>query len=116
MIVVATDAPLAPQSLERLARRAVLGLGRAGSFMADGSGDFVIAFSTRNLRPAPGGGGGRHDAEIEGEALNPLFLAAVEVVEEAIGNSLLRATTMTGYRGRTVEAIPIDRLREVLRR
>ncbi len=116
MIVVATDAPLAPQALERLARRAVLGLGRVGSFMADGSGDFVIAFSTRNLRSAAGRDNVPRDAELQGEALNPLFLATVEAVEEAIDNSLLRATTMTGHRGRTVEAIPVERLREVLRR
>jgi D-aminopeptidase len=114
MIVLATDAPLSSRSLERLARRALLGLGRTGSFMSNGSGDFVVAFSTANLIPHALPERTRTVEDLAGDALSPLFLAAVEAVEEAVYNSLLRATTVTGLRGRTVEAIPIERLREVL--
>jgi D-aminopeptidase len=114
MIVLATDAPLSARNLARLARRAVLGLARTGSFMDNGSGDFVIAFSTRNLVPYAPADKSRTVEELHDDALGPLFLAAVESVEEAIYNSLLAATTTTGYRGHTVEAIPIDRLRELL--
>jgi len=114
MIVVATDAPLSPRNLERIAKRAVLGLARTGSFMSNGSGDFVIAFSTRN--PVPNGGEARERLQtvVADDAMSPLFLATVEAVEEAVLNSLLQATTVTGNGGRTVEAIPIEALREVL--
>lgn len=117
MIVVATNAPVDRATLERMAHRAILGMARTGSFMANGSGDFVIAFSTAYRIP--------HQApnppviqipSLHPEVLNPLFLAVVEATEEAIYNSLFRAVTVTGYRGRTVEAIPIERVREVLRR
>lgn len=114
MIVVATDAPLSARNLERLARRAVLGLGRTGSFMDHGSGDFVIAFSTRNRVPHAPAERVRTVEELNDDAVGPLFMAGVEAVEEAIYNSLLMATTTTGYRGHTVDAIPIDRLRELL--
>jgi L-aminopeptidase/D-esterase-like protein len=114
MIVLATDAPLSARNLERLARRAVLGLARTGSFMDNGSGDFVIAFSTRNLVPYAPAEKVRTVEDLHDDALGPLFLAAVESVEEAIYNSLLAATTTTGYRGRTVEAIPVDPLRKLL--
>jgi D-aminopeptidase len=114
MIVLATDAPLSSRNLGRLARRAVLALGRVGSFMASGSGDFVVAFSTarrvRHESPEPV----EAVAELRDDAVSPLFLAAVEAVEEAIYNSLTRAETTAGHGGRTVEAIPIDALRELL--
>jgi D-aminopeptidase len=116
MIVLATDAPVSPRNLERLARRAVLGLARAGSFMSNGSGDFVIAFSTRNREAYAPEERERPVQLLHNDFTSPLFLAAVEAVEEAVYNSLLRATTVTGYRGRSVEAIPIERLREVLSR
>ncbi|MGH9330971.1 MAG: P1 family peptidase, partial [Vicinamibacterales bacterium] len=104
MIVVATDAPLTARDLKRLAARAIFGLARTGSSYSNGSGDFAIAFSTaRTGNPLPT------------DALSPLFQAALETTEEAAYNSLLRATTVTGN-GRTVEAIPIDRLREILKR
>jgi D-aminopeptidase len=115
MIVLATDAPLSSRNLERLARRAELGLARTGSFVGNGSGDFVIAFSTRNRVPYDPSGPVRRVDELENDHVDPLFLAAVESVEEAVYNSLTRATTVTGAGGRTVEAIPIDRLRELLR-
>ncbi len=114
MIVVATDAPLSPRNLERLARRAVLGLARTGGFMSHRSGDFAIAFSTANR--VRDGRGLLERRLLRDSALDPLFLAAPEAVEEAVYNSLTRATTVRGRDGHVVEAIPIDRLRELLLR
>jgi D-aminopeptidase len=114
MIVLATDAPLSSRNLERLARRAELGLARTGSFVGNGSGDFVIAFSTKNRVPYDPPADARAVEELENDRMDPLFLAAVESVEEAVYNSLTKATTVTGAGGRTVEAIPIDRLRALL--
>ena len=113
MIVLATDAPLSARNLERLAARAVMGLARTGSFMDNGSGDFVIAFSTRNLEEHSSSARTRRLEELRNDFTSPLFLAAVEAVEEAVHNSLLKATAMTGHRGRKVEAIPLARLREI---
>jgi D-aminopeptidase len=113
MIVLATDAPLSSRNLERLGRRAVLGLARAGSYMANGSGDFVIAFSTRNLEDHSPNARTRAFEEVHNDFVSPLFLAVVEAVEEAVYNSLTKATTVTGN-GKTIEAIPIDRLRAIL--
>jgi D-aminopeptidase len=116
MIVVATDAPLAPRDLERLAARAVFGLARTGSSFANGSGDYAIAFSTaEGLRVRHGEEQPRARTLLPTEALSPLFQASLEATEEAVLNAILRATTVTGS-GRTVEAIPIDRLRTVLAR
>jgi D-aminopeptidase len=112
MIVLATDAPLSARNLERIARRAVLGLARTGSYMGNGSGDFVIAFSTKNPVDYASSKPVRQIEELENDFMSPLFLAAVEAVEEAVYNSLLRATTVTGN-GHTLEAIPIDRLKEI---
>ncbi len=114
MIVLATDAPLSSRNLERLARRAVLGLARTGSFMSNGSGDFVIAFSTRNRVPLDSRERTQTVEELHNDAMSPLFLAVVEAVEEAVYNSLLRATDVAGHAGNRGEAIPIDRLRELL--
>jgi D-aminopeptidase len=116
MIVLATDAPLSARNLERLAKRAALALGRVGSYMSNGTGDFVIAFSTApgNRRPYESEEQILAVADLRNDAVSPLFLAAVEAVEEAIYNSLLRAETVTGHGGRTVEAIPVDRVRELL--
>ncbi|MFP5286776.1 MAG: P1 family peptidase [Thermoanaerobaculia bacterium] len=115
MIVLATDAPLSSRNLERLARRAVLGLARTGSFLSNGSGDFVIAFSTKN--PVPHETRARTLAveELPNDAMSPLFLATVEAVEEAVYNSLLRAVEVAGHQGHTGEALPVGRLRELLR-
>ncbi len=114
MIVLATDAPLSPRNLERLSRRAELGLARTGSFMTNGTGDFIIAFSTAN-RVRDGETPTRSvGEEVRNRAMSPLFLAAVEAVEEAVYNSLTAATSVTGRDGHSVEAIPIDRLREIL--
>jgi D-aminopeptidase len=114
MIVVATDAPLSPRDLKRLAARAVFGLARTGSSYANGSGDFAIAFSTA-VRMRHGETEARALMLLPTEALSPLFEAVLEATEEAVLNSLFRATTMRGS-GTTVEAIPLDRVRELLAR
>ena len=114
MIVVATDAPLASTDLERLAARALFGLARTGSSFSNGSGDYAIAFSTaEGLRVRHGDRLPRPRTLLPTDGLSPLFQAALEATEEAVLNALLRATTVTGS-GRTVEAIPLDRLRAVL--
>jgi D-aminopeptidase len=112
MIVLATDAPLDARQLERLARRAPLGLARTGSFVSHGSGDFVIVFSTAT-RIAASAEPVESRPVLREDGLDPLFLAAVESVEEAVYNSLLRAVTVEGHRGR-VEALPVERVRELL--
>ena len=116
MIVVATDAPLDARDLRRLAARAVFALARTGSSYSHGSGDYAIAFSTSpEARYRFGETLARPRAFLPGDAVSPLFEAVLDATEEAVINSLLRATTVTGN-GRTVEAIPLDRLREVLAR
>src|SRR5574341_1162154 len=118
IIVIATDAPIDHRNLKRLAARAMLGLARTGAAGTNGSGDYAIAFSTaaelriRNLpneRLKPGA------ALLSNEAMSPLFLAVIEATEEAIYNSLFRATTTRG-RGHTVEALPVDRTIEILKK
>jgi D-aminopeptidase len=116
MIVVATDAPLDARNLERLASRAMVGLARTGSSMTNGSGDYVIAFSTDpRVRRRFGETAPRTPADLPNDVTSPLFQAVAEATEEAIYNSLFRATTTTG-RGNTIEALPIDRTLEILRR
>jgi D-aminopeptidase len=115
MIVVATDAPIGQRSLERLAERALVGLGRTGATMSNGSGDYVIAFSTAESVRRRGSDRVRTVDELHNEAMTPLFQAVAEATEEAIYNSMLRATT-TSYRDTTVEALPLDRTLEILRR
>jgi D-aminopeptidase len=113
IIIVATDAPLSDRNLGRVASRAMMGLGRTGSSASNGSGDYVLAFSTaasvRRAFAAPR----VTTTELANEEMSSVFQATVEAVEEAIYNSLLQATTVTGN-GRTVEALPIDRVREIL--
>lgn len=118
MIVVATDAPLDARQLERLAKRALLGLGAVGSPMTHGSGDYVIAFSTApELRVRNEAGGKTITRNVLCDRrLSPLFQAAREATEEAILNSLLRATEVTGYQGHDAQAVPVDRLVEICRR
>ena len=112
MIVIATDAPLSVRNLKRLARRAFSGMARTRSVMTQSSGDYAIAFSTAYRIP--------HEAEVEridvpplvaNSAMNPLFRAVEEATQEAIYNSLFMATTTTGFKGRTREAIPLDRVK-----
>lgn len=115
MIVVATDAPLDARDLERLAARALFGLGRTGASYSNGSGDFAIAFTTSRGMPVPDGTSGLVSRSVlSTEAVSPLFQAALEATEEAVYNSLLRATTITSRIG-TAEAIPVERVREILR-
>jgi D-aminopeptidase len=120
MMVVATDAPLSDRNLRRLAARAIMGLSRTGSSASNGSGDYVIAFSTagsvRRRVAAPGApvapDTARED-EVGNDAMSALFQGVVEATEEAIYNSLFRAETVTS-RGRTVEALPLERVRAIL--
>lgn len=115
MMVVATDAPLDARNLGRLAERALTGLARTGSGMTNGSGDYVIAFSTHpQVRRRPGTAPATV-ADLPNDATSPLFQAVAEATEEAIYNALFRATAVRG-RGITAEALPLDRTLEVLRR
>ena len=113
IIVIATDAPLDHRQLRRLAERSMAGLARTGSSMSNGSGDYAIAFSTANRivasQPV------REVKVLGNDAMSPLFQAVIEATEEAILNSLFRATTVTGN-GRTVEALPIDKVKEIFRK
>ena len=114
LIVVATDAPLSAHDLERLAARALFGLARTGSSFSNGSGDYAVAFSTaEELRVRHGESAPRARTLLPSEGLSPLFQAALETTEEAVLNALLRATSVSGM-GRSVEAIPLDRVREAL--
>ncbi|MCY1081251.1 P1 family peptidase [Archangium lansingense] len=113
IIVVATDAPITHRNLRRLAERAVLGLGRTGSSASNGSGDYVIAFSTAPQVRHAWTAEQLKGEELGNDALSPLFQAVVEATEEAIYNSLFMATPMSGN-GQTVEALPLDRVRDVL--
>lgn len=120
IIVIATDAPVDARNLQRMAARAMMGLARTGSAGTNGSGDYAIAFSAAedvrvraqspNERNLP-----RTVKTLANDSMSPLFLAVIEATEEAIYNSLFRATTVSG-RGRTVEALPLDRTLEILRK
>ncbi|MCR4438357.1 MAG: P1 family peptidase [bacterium] len=118
MIVVATDAPLLSRNLKRLAKRALFGLAHTGGYCSNGSGDYVIAFSTSpavRIRPKPEGG--LHQfRELPNSALSPLFLAVVEATEEAILNSLFRATPVRGKDGHQAEALPVEKIVEICRK
>jgi D-aminopeptidase len=115
IIVVATDAPLIPTQLKRLARKASLGLGRDGSYSGDGSGDIFVAFSTAN--PEAASAKGVRDLKmLPNDSLDPLFLATVEATEEAVVNAMVAAETMTGIDDHTVIALPHDRLKEALKK
>lgn len=116
MIIVATDAPLDARDLKRLAARAVFGLARTGSSFSHGSGDYAIAFSTApGVRTRVGEASPAARTILPSDGVSPLFQAALEATEEAVYNSLFRATTVTGN-DRTVDAIPLDRVRELLAR
>ncbi len=120
IVVIATDAPLDARNLRRLAARSMLGLGRTGSTASNGSGDYAIAFSTAPEVRIPGAGKAgaivkpREVKPLPNEGMSPLFEAVIEATEEAVYNSLFRATTVT-RQGRTVEALPLDRTRDILR-
>lgn len=112
IVVVATDAPLDGRQLARLAKRAALGLGRTGSAGENGSGELLMAFST-GYRPGQGMGVSEQRI-VEGESVNDLFAAVVDATEEAVLNSLCMAETTTGREGRTIHALPLDRVRALL--
>ena len=115
MMVVATDAPLDAHQLQRLARRALVGLARTGSVMSNGSGDYVIAFSTAKDNLRDPGQDAQPARSLAGEAMSPLFQAGAEATEEAILNSLFKAETVRGHRG-TAAALPLEPVLDALRR
>lgn len=119
IIVVATDAPLDARNLRRLAARTMMGLARTGSSASNGSGDYAIAFSTATGLRIVSNPAARNEPRsvhlLPNDAMSPLFLAVIEATEEAVYNSLFRATTMTG-RGKTIEALPLPRTLEILRK
>lgn len=115
IVVLATDAPLIPTQLKRVARHVAMGLARDGSYAANGSGDIFLAFSTAN--PGAITAGKVHQITmLPNDALDSIFLATVQATEEAVVNALVAAETMTGINNRTVIALPHDRLREVLKK
>src|SRR5438132_4821038 len=119
IIVIATDAPIDHRNLQRLAARSMMGLARTGAAGSNGSGDYAIAFSTApelRIRTAADTRGSESNVILlSNDGMSPIFLAVIEATEEAIYNSLFRATTTVG-RGHTVDALPIDRTLEILRR
>jgi len=115
LITVATDAPLLPHTLDRIAKRATMGLARVGSVSGNGSGDFVIAFSTANAA-ATSGPAVRTASFLANDALDPLFEATVQATEEAIVNAMVAADTMEGVDGHTAIGLPHDRLKAALLR
>jgi len=114
IIVIATDAPLDHRQLNRLAIRSMAGLARTGSSMTNGSGDYAIAFSTANRIVS--GEKVRNVQVLGNDSMSPLFQAVIEATEEAIYNSMFKATSVTGKDKHTVEALPIDRVQEILRK
>ena len=114
--MVATDAPLDARNLKRLAARALLGLARTGSSASNGSGDYAIAFSTApEVRIHANDKALTRNAEVmNNDAMSPLFMGVIEASEEAVYNSMFKATTMTGN-GHTVEALPIEKTVEILK-
>lgn len=116
IVVVATNAPLDARLLRRLAARAITGLARTGSAMSNGSGDYVIAFSTAEANRIHPGRGERTLQEVDNDSMTPLFQAVAEATEEAIIDSLFCAETMTGYNGFSAPGLPLDKTIEILRR
>jgi D-aminopeptidase len=116
MMVVATDAPLSDRNLERVARRALMGLARTGSAGGNGSGDYVLAFSAAEAVRRESTSGPRGVLDLPNGEMNGLFQATIEATEEAIYNSLLKATDVTGRGGRTARALPIEETVAILER
>ena len=116
MIIVATDAPVSPRNLERMAKRGMLGLARTGGFASNGSGDFVIAFSTVNRVSHFSRDTEQQFNYLRNDRMSPLFLATVEATEEAIYNSLFMATTVCGRKNQCAEQIPIEKVVEICTR
>jgi D-aminopeptidase len=116
MIVVATDAPLLARNLKRLAKRAIFGMVRTGSFGSNGSGDYVIAFTTNESLRITSSKPEKIDAPLKNYQMSSLFLAVVEATEEALLNSMFKATSMTGRDGHHMEAIPLDKVMEICKK
>lgn len=116
IVVVATDAPLLPHQLKRVARRVSLGIGRLGGLAHNSSGDIFVALSTANAASAGAKEGVAQAAFVANDAMDPLFVATVQATEEAIVNAMTAASTMTGARGTKVYALPHDRLRAALKK
>ena len=118
MMVVITDAPLDARNLERLAKRAIMGLAKTGGIASNGSGDYVIALSTakNNLIPYSDSSRFYKSEVLRNDDMSPLFLATIEATEEAIVNSLFAAKTMTGFEGHKVESIPIDKVIDLMKK
>jgi len=115
IVIIATDAPVGERNLGRIAARAMMGLGRTGSSASNGSGDYALAFSTADAVRRAFGESRQPEAGLANDAMSALFQATVEAVEEAVYNSMFMATTVSGN-GTTVEAIPLDRVRTILRK
>ncbi len=118
MIIVATDAPVLSRNLERLAKRAIMGLAKTGGIASNGSGDYVIAFSTSEENRIPYSSDNKTNRQeiLRNEAMTPLFLATIEATEEAILNSLFAAETMKGRDGHEVKALPIEEVIQVMKK
>jgi len=117
MIVIATDAPLDARNLERLAKRAFMGLAKTGGIASNGSGDYVIAFSTDSTLRIPFTAPPVLQQNVlNNDAISPLFMAAIEATEEAIINSLFAAETMRGKNGRVIESLPLEKVKEILKK
>ncbi|NEU09435.1 P1 family peptidase [Flavihumibacter sp. R14] len=118
MIVICTDAPLDSRNLERIAKRAFMGLAKTGGIASNGSGDYVIAFSTDSLLRIPHSSGNmlQRQTVLSNDAMSPLFMAAIEATEEAILNSLFMAETMKGRGGHVVESLPLDKVLALLKK
>ena len=115
MMVVVTDAPLDSRNLERMARRAMMGLAKTGGIASNGSGDYVIALSVAPQNLIPIDAKRLTTTVLANDEMSPLFAATIEATAEALWNSLFMADTMTGYRGKRVEALPVDRVLDLLR-
>lgn len=118
MIIVATDAPIDARNLKRLAKRAFMGLAKTGGIASNGSGDYVIAFSTeeQNLVSNNSREPVQKVALLSNDSMSPLFMAAIEATEEAIIQSLFHAETMTGYKGRVIEALPKQQVLDMIQK
>ena len=116
MIVVATDAPLDHRNLERLAKRAFMGLAKTGGIASNGSGDYVISFSTANRIPYVNDKRVLNQMHVPNESTSPIFMAAIEATEEAILNSLFQAKDMVGRDGNQVKALPVEKVKGILKK
>lgn len=118
MMIVATDAPIDSRNLERVAKRAFMGLAKAGGIASNGSGDFAIAFSTAEQNRVPHNGVPLEKlkvTEVQNDDMTPIFMATIEATEEAIVNSLFKAHDVKGYNGKVTKSLPVDQVLDMLR-